>query len=65
MMGQVEKVCVPIGHAAMFSSALRHFGGANGADDYIYCLFAYIVSNDVNYPVGTIERDLTMIMGRK
>ncbi len=27
MMGQVEKVCVPIGHAAIFSSALSHCGG--------------------------------------
>ncbi len=57
MLGQVEKVCVPIGHAAFFSSALSHCGGANGTDDYVYCLFAYIVSNDVNYPIGTIERD--------
>jgi hypothetical protein len=35
---------------------LSHCGGANGTDDYVYHLFAYVVSNDVNYPVGTIER---------
>jgi hypothetical protein len=57
MLGQVEKVCVPIGHAAIFSSALSHCGGANGTDDYVYPLFVYVVSNDVDYPVGTIERD--------
>jgi hypothetical protein len=57
MLGQVEKVCVPIGHAAIFSSALSHCGGANGTDDYVYHLFAYVVSNDVNYPIGRIERD--------
>jgi hypothetical protein len=57
MLGQVEKVCVPIGHAAIFSSALNHCKGANGTDDYFYRLFAYVVSNDVNYPVETIERD--------
>ena len=27
MLGQVEKVCVPIGHVAIFSSALSHCGG--------------------------------------
>jgi hypothetical protein len=29
MLGQVEKVCVPIGHAANFSSVMSHCGGAN------------------------------------
>ncbi len=57
MLGQVEKVCVPISHAAIFSSALSYCGGTNGTDDYIYRLFAYVVSNDVDYPVGAIERD--------
>jgi hypothetical protein len=36
---------------------LSHCGGANRTDDYVYCLFAYVVSNDVDYPVGMIERD--------
>ncbi len=40
MLGQVEKVCVPIRHAAIFSSALSHCGGVNRTDDYVYCLFA-------------------------
>jgi hypothetical protein len=53
----VEKVCVPIGYAAIFSSALSHCGGAKGRDDYVYRLFAYIVSNDVDYLIGTIERN--------
>ena len=65
MMGQVEKVCVPIGHAAFFSSAFSHCGGANRTDDYVYCLFAYIVSNDVDYLVGTIERDRDNDNGNK
>jgi hypothetical protein len=57
MLGQVEKVCVPIGHAAILSSALSYCGGANRTDGYVYCLFAYVVSNDVDYPVGMIEKD--------
>jgi hypothetical protein len=43
-----------------FSSALSHCGGANKTGDYVYCVFAYVVSNEVDYPDGegwTIERD--------
>jgi hypothetical protein len=40
-------------------------GGANGTDDYVYRLFAYVVSNDVDYPVGTIERDRDNDNGKK
>ncbi len=61
----MEKVCVPIGHAAIFSSALSHCGGANGTDDYVYCLFAYVVSNDVKYLVGRIERDCDNDNGKR
>jgi hypothetical protein len=59
-MGEKEEVCVPIGHVAIFSSALSHCGGANRTDDYVYHVFAYIVSNEVDYldgEGGTIERD--------
>jgi hypothetical protein len=55
---EVETVCVPIGHAAIFSSALSHCGGENGTNDYVYCLFAYVVAHEVDYPDGVIERDL-------
>jgi hypothetical protein len=65
MMGQVEKVCVPIGHAAIFSSVLSHCGGVNGIDDYVYRLFVHVVSNDVDYPFGTIERDRDNDNGKK
>jgi hypothetical protein len=54
---EVETVCVPIGHAAIFSSALSNCGGDNGTEDYVYRLFAYVVLNEVNYPQGVIERD--------
>jgi hypothetical protein len=40
---EVETVCVPIGHAAIFSSALSCCGGDNGTEDYVYCLFAYVL----------------------
>jgi hypothetical protein len=49
---KVETVCVPIGHAAIFSSALSHCGGDNGTEDYVYPLFAYVVSDEVDYPQG-------------
>jgi hypothetical protein len=55
---EVETVCVPIGHAAIFSSALSHCGGENGTEDCVYCLFAYVVSDEVNYPQWVIERDV-------
>ena len=54
---EVETVCVPIGHAAIFSSALSHCGVDNGTEDYVYCLFAYVVLDEVDYPQGVIERD--------
>ncbi len=55
---EVETVCVPIGHAAFFSSKLSHGGGENGTEDYVYHLFAYVVSDEVDYPQGVIERDV-------
>jgi hypothetical protein len=54
---EMETVCVPIGHVAIFSSALSHCGGDNGIEDYVYYLFAYVVLDDVDYPQGVIERD--------
>ncbi len=55
---EVETVCVPIGHVAIFSSALSHCGGENGTEDYVYHLFAYVVLDEVDYPQGVIERDV-------
>ncbi len=52
----METVCVPIGHAGIFSSALSHCGGDNGTEDYAYRLFAYVVLDEVDYPQGVIER---------
>jgi hypothetical protein len=55
---EVEMVCVPIGHAMIFSSELSRCGGENGAEDYVYCLFAYVVLDEVDYLQGVIERDV-------
>ncbi len=41
-----------------FSSALSRCGGENGTEDYVYPLFAYVVSNEVDYPQGVVERDV-------
>ncbi len=49
---EVETVCVPIGNAAFFSSALSHCGGKNGTEEYVYHLFAYVVLDEVDYPTG-------------
>ncbi len=54
----METVWVPIGHAAIFSSALSHCGGEIGIEDYVYRLFAYVVLDEVDYPQGVIERDV-------
>ncbi len=33
-------------------------GGDNRTEDYFYCLFAYVVLDEVDYPQGVIERDV-------
>ncbi len=55
---KVETVCVLIGHAAFFSSELSHWRGDNGTEDYVYCLFAYVVLDEADYPQGVIEKDV-------
>ena len=55
---EVETVCAPIGHAAIFSSALSHCRGDDRTVDYVYHLFAYVVSDEVDYSQGIIERDV-------
>jgi hypothetical protein len=54
---EVETVCVPIGHATIFSSVLSHCEGDNGTKDYVYRLYAHIISNEVDYLQGGLERD--------
>ncbi len=47
-------------HAAILLSALSHSRGANRTGDYVYCVSAYVLSNEVNYlnrEGGTIERN--------
>ncbi len=48
----------PLGMWRFFSSALSHCGGENGTEDYVSCLFAYVVSDEVDYSQGVIERDV-------
>jgi hypothetical protein len=55
---EVETVCVPIGHAAIFSSALSQCKGENRTENYVYRLFAYVSSDEVDYLQGVIERDI-------
>jgi hypothetical protein len=37
-----------------FTNGLFHAGGPNKTDKYVYRLFAYITSNDADYPPGTV-----------
>ncbi len=46
----MEVACVPIRHVVIFSCALTHCRGENGTEDYVYRLFAYVVSDEVDYP---------------
>ena len=39
---EVEMVCVPIRHAAIFSSALSQCRWENRTENYVYHLFAYV-----------------------
>jgi hypothetical protein len=38
------------GHAMTFTDEVFHAGGDNSTEKTIYCLFAYIVSNEKDYP---------------
>jgi len=51
--GEMTSLHVPSMHAVLFSSALNHAGGFNPSDSpnqYIYQIFAYVVSNEADYP---------------
>ena len=54
----METVCDAIRHVAIFSSVLSHCRGENGTEDYVYHLFACVVSDEVDYPQGVIGRDV-------
>ena len=53
-----REILVESGYAVVFTNALNHAGGANlmplvdGDHPYVYRLFAYVVSNPVDYPPG-------------
>ncbi len=49
---------LPSGMRRFFSSALSHCGGDNRTEDNVYRVFAYVVSDEVDYPQGVIERDI-------
>ena len=48
----------PLGMQQFFQVALSHRRGDNGTEDYVYCLFAYVVLDEVDYPQRVIERDI-------
>ena len=43
-------ITVRSGHAIAFTNELFHAGGGNTTNKTIYCLFAYIVSDENDYP---------------
>jgi hypothetical protein len=53
-----REILVASGHAIVFTNAFNHTCGANirrvakGEDPYVYRLFAYVVSNPVDYLQG-------------
>ncbi len=58
MDGKVEELLVNRGQAIVFCSSFCHAGGSNHSINqtgYVYCLFAYIISSESDYPseVGT------------
>ena len=65
--GEMTTLHVPSMHDVLFSSALNHAGGFNPSDSpnqYIYQIFAYVVSNEADYPpkVGTcVNIDLEVL----
>jgi hypothetical protein len=47
---------VPSGHAVLFTSGLNHAGGKSVTNEYNYRLFAYIVSDEVDYLLEVATR---------
>jgi hypothetical protein len=47
---------VPSGQAILFTSGLNHAGGKCVTNEYNYRLFAYIVSDKVDYPWEVVTR---------
>ncbi len=54
MDGKVNELCVNWGQAVVFCSSFCHTGGSNyiinNKTGYVYCLVAYIVLEEANYP---------------
>jgi hypothetical protein len=58
---QFRQININRGQAVIFSSSFCHARGLNGTiddQDYVYHLFAYIVSEEVDYPVEVATRVL-------
>jgi hypothetical protein len=55
-MSRVIEQHVPSGHAVLFTSGLNHAGGKSVTNEYNYRLFAYIVSDKVDYPSEVATR---------
>jgi hypothetical protein len=55
-MTRVIKQHVPSSHAVLFTSGLNHPGGKSVTNEYIYKLFACIVSDKVDYPMQVATR---------
>jgi hypothetical protein len=56
---QVKELFVNCGQAVVFSSSFCHAGGSNHTIDqagYVYCLFAYIVLAESDYPSKVSKR---------
>ncbi len=48
--------------AIAFTNKLFHVGGPNKTDNNVYQLFAYIPSNEADYPSGTVFTQTTVNM---
>jgi hypothetical protein len=53
---RVTKQYVPSGHSVLFTSGLNHAGGKSVTNEYNYKLFAYIVSDKVDYQLEVATR---------
>jgi hypothetical protein len=56
---KIRTIHVNRGQAVVFTSSFRHAGGSNGTvndQEYVYSLFAYIVSEGVDYPPDIATR---------
>jgi hypothetical protein len=60
-----EMLMVEKGQAMAFTYKMLHAGGPNAKDEEVFCLFAYIVCDEADYPPNRVFPETTSRTVRK